>query len=68
MQNIPLGDKVAKSEIEQMKFETGNKSTDVKGNSLHHGFVTIVSSFDKTCIYVLLKNWCLTSSTVIRCA
>ena len=67
MQNIPLGDKVAKSEIEQMKFETGNKSPDVKGNSLHHDFVTIVSSFNKTCTYVLFKNWCLTSSTIIRC-
>ena len=38
-----------------MKFQIENESIDVKGNSLHHNFVTIILNTDKSKMSLLMK-------------
>ena len=74
LQNYRLENKSIKSEIQQMKFEIENKSLDIKDNSLHNDFVSIMSNADNsktppppvheiflggtTEIPLFFKNWC----------
>ena len=48
MQKIRLENKMLKSEIEQMKHETEHSSIDIKDNSLHKDFVSIISNADSS--------------------
>lgn len=48
MRNARLENNALKSETEQMKSEIENVSIDVKGNSLHHDFVAIISNSDES--------------------
>ena len=48
MQNIRLENKMLKSEIEQMKHEIEHSSIDIKDNSLHKDFVSIISNTDSS--------------------